>query len=220
MTACVALVGFMGEAGATNVQKPCSCKAGQAKPAQKRYPLLFQALQLMELKKSQVIVETGMLKKGTDFKANCSTSIFAKWAQVHNGKVFSINKDRSIPDPISKLLARLDKNPRDDTHEQINPPDIQFFKVDTIEFLKTFDQPIDVLYLDDHDFDPKNPYPCQHYHLEEVMAAESKMSQNGIIIIGKCNPPQADRAKLVIDHLLLRDWKLFLKGSEVILYRD
>jgi len=133
-----------------------------------------------------------------------STIIFGKWATTRNAKLYSVDIDiRSV------LCARM--NTADWTQN------VSIIHSDSVEFLKNFEQPIDFLYLDSYDYNKKNPKPAQEHCLNELLAAEDKLSDKAVVMIDDCDPQDGGKGPLAITHLVKNGWEILLSKRQVIL---
>lgn len=172
----------------------------------KRFTAFILALEMLQQRNSQILVETGTARGGDHnfIGDGGSTIIFGNWATEHDAILFSVDLD-----PLAILQAQA---PTEAYKENI-----QFVCQDSIEYLKNFSQPIDFLYLDSFDFEIGNPIPSQQHHLKELEAAYPKLHKNSIVMIDDCALPDDGKGKLVIDYLLERGWKVAFNGYQVIL---
>ena len=78
---------------------------------------------------------------------------------------------------------------------------------DSVKYLKTFTQPIDLLYLDSYDVDFSNPLPSAQHHLNEFNAVKHLLHKGSIVLIddtpisanwydNACSIPENDSRKL------------------------
>lgn len=189
----------------------CPCKKfleGRIPEKTHRYNTFLYALNLMEERHVQTIVETGTARNGLKncLGDGCSTMIFGDWARTHNAKLYSVDIDsQSLSNAAQDLGASLSF--------------VNLVHSDSISYLRNFDKPIDFLYLDSYDFESNNPDPSQQHHLKELLAAYPKLHANTIVMIDDCDLPHGGKGKLVIDYLLQHDWKIVEQGYQVVLVR-
>jgi hypothetical protein len=67
---------------------------------------------------------------------------------------------------------------------------------DSVNAIRVFQPPIDVLYLDSYDYEEADPGPCQAHQLLEAAAALPKMSQRSLILLDDCSLPGGGKARL------------------------
>lgn len=166
------------------------------------------AIDLLEERGAQVVVETGCMRMVTPLLSflsdGGSTIIFGEWAVKRNAKLYSVDIDiRSV------LCARM--NTADWTQN------VSIIHSDSVEFLQNFDQSIDFLYLDSYDYNGKNPKPAQEHCLNELLAAEDKLGENAVVMIDDCDPQDGGKGPLAIAHLLKNGWEILFSERQVIL---
>lgn len=181
---------------------------GRIPPENHRFPTFSIALELIEERNLQTIVETGTSRYGDEncLWDGCSTLIFADCAKHIGGIVYSVDIDGNA---LEKCRCALDEEREF----------VSLVKADSVEFLRGFNQPIDFLYLDSYDFEILNPRPSQEHHLKEVMAAEPWLTENAVIMIDDCALPHGGKGKLVIQYLQKQGWKILENNYQVILVR-
>jgi hypothetical protein len=172
----------------------------------KRFITLNYVLRLMHERDVKTIVETGTARNG---ECNCqgdgcSTPIWGTWAQEHDAYVYSVDID---PDAIQCSATACS------AYQNC----ISFIVSDSVEFLASFKEPIDFLYLDSYDFDYSNPGPSQEHHLKEIVAAYPRLHKKSIIMIDDCDLPFGGKGKLAIQYLLDKGWKVALSAYQVVL---
>lgn len=74
---------------------------------------------------------------------------------------------------------------------------ISYVHSDSVEFLRSFDQTIDFLYLDSGDYDRSNPLPAQRFHLREFEAALPKLNPRACVLIDDNEPKGGGKGELV-----------------------
>ncbi len=99
-------------------------------------------------------------------------------------------------------------------------PNLSIVCGDSVTFLEAFPQQIDFLYLDSYDYDVYNPNPAQQHCLNEVLAAENKLTSDSIVMIDDCNIPGGGKGKLAIQYLLNKGWYLYQNRHQVILLKN
>lgn len=175
----------------------------------KRYLSFLCCFTLMKERSVKRILETGTARNGrSNFKGDGgSTILFGEWIERYGGELYSIDIDKN------NLLQASD-GLKDQTGR------VYFIQSDSIKFLKTFNKPIDFLYLDSYDYDAQNPNPSQEHHLKEIIAAYPCLSKKSIVMIDDCNLENGGKGKLVIDYLLQKGWKLLVNAYQVILVQS
>lgn len=174
-----------------------------------RFETFDFALNLMEERGVKILVETGTARLG-EKNCNgdgCSTFVFSQWAAQNGAFLYSVDIDKASLHYAANDLMLLNRF-------------VQLVHGDSVEFLKTFNKPIDFLYLDSYDFAIDNPGPSQEHHLNEIVAAYPWLTKNSIVMIDDCDLPYGGKGKLVIDYLLSKNWKIATRGYQVVLIHD
>lgn len=172
----------------------------------KRFNTFDYVLKLMYKRNVKTIVETGTARNG---QCNCrgdgcSSPIWGQWAQKNKAVVYSVDIDPEAVQSSSLACASyLDH--------------MVFATSDSVEFLRDFKKPIDLLYLDSYDFDISNPVPSQEHHLKEIIAVYPRLHKKSIVLIDDCGLPSGGKGKLVIEYLLAKGWKIALSEYQVVL---
>lgn len=121
------------------------------------------------------IIETGCVRKDSDWGDGKSTVLFAKYAECHLGSVvYSVDRD-----PAAVALCRT-----------LAGEVVRLHCSDSVAFLKSLaDQrpadlaAIDLLYLDSYDVDFANPLPSAIHHLKELAAIAPLLSANTLVVV-------------------------------------
>ena len=176
-----------------------------------RTPTMKMAVQLMLNRKPKTLIETGTMRPHISGELNwrgdgCSTVLFSVLAEYLDADFWTVD----ISEESIKFAAANTNKPA------------YFIVEDSIKFLKEFDKPIDFLYLDSYDFDPKNPRPAQEHNLNEYKAAEDKLHQNSILMIddshGTLEYPSG-KAGLTTHHLLKNGWVCLMYAHQALFVR-
>ena len=172
----------------------------------KRYASFKMALELISERNAKALVETGTARFGDqEFGGDGgSTIIFGDWASNNDATLYSIDHSRTAIEKAQSATRQFVSN-------------IQFSRSDTIAFLEKFDQPIDFLYLDSHEYDCNQPLPSQEHHLREIVSAFPSLHEKSIVMIDDCDLPSGGQGKLAIEFLIDRDWEIIHQGYQTIL---
>lgn len=141
-------------------------------PIRNRKVSFDYVIDTLKKRKDIVIVETGCMRHDHGFLSfgddGCSTLIFDLLARYTNGKNYSV--DLSIKN--INFAKKICKN-------------TMFINADSVTFLSSFRHldKVDLVYLDSYDFDPKNPYPSQLHHLNELKIVFGKLKSGALILI-------------------------------------
>ena len=94
---------------------------------------------------------------------------------------------------------------------------------DSIAFLKTFKQPVDLLYLDSYDYhktDQAIQKASQEHHLKEFQAIEAQLHDQSIVLIDDCRLPGGGKGKQVIEYMISKGWRIDKEAYQVVLVKD
>ncbi len=173
-----------------------------------------KTLKLLDERNAKVIIETGTSRKGLKATKTdgAATIVFGKWAKQNNAQMHSVD--------ISEHSVK-------GAQKEVNNQQLQdFVKLhlnDSLEFLKTFNKPIDFLYLDSYDYsrkDVKIQKKSQEHHLKEFKIIEDKLHRNSIVLIDDCGLPGGGKGKTVIAYMLERGWKILINAYQVLLVKE
>jgi predicted O-methyltransferase YrrM len=208
LSLCICSSGFAAITG-----NPRDYLLNKIPPGNCRYVTMQYALQLMEERNAQTIVETGTARYGTRYfdSDGGSTIIFSEWARDHQAEFYSIDLSSMNLSAAKDAVA---------LYVSDYPDNIHYICSDSIAYLGTFNRPIDFLYLDSFDYELDDPVPSQQHHLKEIKAVYPFLTDTTIIMIDDCDLPGGGKGKLVIEYLLERGWKIVKNHYQVILTRS
>ena len=172
-----------------------------------------KTLKLLEQRKAKMIIETGTSREGLkNTKGDGgSTIVFGKWAKENNAKMHSVDISE---DSIKGSQSEINNQDLDDT--------ITLHKNDSLEFLKTFEHPVDFLYLDSYDYSRKDKaiqIKSQEHHLKEFKLIENKLHDDSIVLIDDCGLPGGGKGKTVAEYMLKKDWKVIIDAYQILLVK-
>lgn len=121
------------------------------------------------------IVETGCVRKDSDWGDGKSTILFAKYAECHPGTaVYSVDLD-----PAAIALCR-----------SLAGESVRLHCGDSVAFLKSLADrrpadlaAIDLLYLDSYDVDFESPLPSAIHHLKEFAAITPLLTADTLVVV-------------------------------------
>lgn len=172
-----------------------------------------KALKLLDDRNAKIIVETGTSREGLKATKGdgASTIVFGKWAKQNNAQMYSVD--------LSEDSVKGSQNEVD--NQGLNGA-VSILLNDSLEFLKTFDKPVDFLYLDSYDYsktDKEIQTKSQEHHLKEFKAIENKLHQNSIVLIDDCRLPNGGKGKTVIEYMQKKDWRILIDAYQVLLVK-
>lgn len=172
-----------------------------------------KVLKLLKERNAKTIVETGTSRKGLDGAKSdgAATIVFGKWAQQNGAKLHSVD--------ISEDSV---KGSQHEVHKQGLSDVVTVHLNDSIEFLKNFNEPIDLLYLDSYDYsktDQDIQRKSQEHHLKEFKIVEDRLHKNTIVLIDDCRLPGGGKGKTVVDYMLKNNWKILINAYQILLVK-
>jgi hypothetical protein len=172
-----------------------------------------KTLKLLEQRKAKMIIETGTSREGLkNTKGDGgATIVFGKWAQQNNAKMHSVDISE---DSIKGSQNEINNQGLGDT--------ITLHMNDSLEFLKSFEQPVDFLYLDSYDYSRKDKevqIKSQEHHLKEFKLIENKLHDDSIVLIDDCGLPGGGKGKTVVEYMLKKDWKVLIDAYQILLVK-
>lgn len=180
----------------------------------KRRKITFvKTLKLLKERNAKIIIETGTSRKGLKGTRGdgAFTIVFGKWAKENGAKLHSVD--------ISKASCEGSKT---EVSKQGLDDIVTVHHDDSLEFLKNFNDPIDLLYLDSYDYsrtDKDIQLKSQEHHLKEFKIIENKLHDNTIVLIDDCGLPGGGKGKTVIEYMTSKNWKILINAYQVLLVR-
>jgi predicted O-methyltransferase YrrM len=179
----------------------------------KRRDTLRATLALLQARGATMLVETGTARLGlAKTKGDgASTIVFGLWAKQHGAHLHSVDID---PTAIAQARAAVAAQGLSDA--------VSFAAQDSVAFLSGLQTPVDFLYLDSYDYDPRDQAvqkASQAHHLQEFLAIESRLHEDSIVLIDDCAQPGGGKGKLVIEHMLKQGWRVVMDRYQVLLAR-
>lgn len=118
--------------------------------------------------KDPTIVETGTYREANNYEGDgCSTLLFDNWLNYNEGTLYSVDLNKEACDFADS----------ETTHAYI-------CNSDSVDFLSTFSQPIDLLYLDSYNItDWNNDWAAASHHLKELFVARPLLKEGSLIVV-------------------------------------
>lgn len=172
-----------------------------------------KTLKLLDERNVKTIIETGTSREGLNNTKGDggATIVFGKWAQQNDAKMHSVDISE---DSVKGSQAEVDNQKLNDT--------VTVHLNDSLEFLKTFNEPVDFLYLDSYDYsktDTDIQIKSQEHHLKEFKIIEDKLHKDSIVLIDDCGLPGGGKGKTVIAYMLEKDWEILIDAYQVLLVK-
>lgn len=142
------------------------------------------------------IVETGCIRVLEDWLAGYSTYIFSDFSDRYPVNFYSIDNSKENLNFAKRVCAQFRGKTR-------------YILGDSVEVLKKWDTPINLLYLDSVDCDPKDEEvskKAQEHQLAEVKAAYSSLTKNGIVLLDDNYFKNGGKTRLTKEFLSEKKW--------------
>ena len=162
---------------------------------------------LIEAQKRELktLVETGCARGKTKFiffskinwKDGMSTMIFSDYAKYIGGMLTTCDIEK-------KNIRNAERFVKD------NKKYVNFIVDDSLNFLSTFEQKIDFLYLDSLDGQFKE---ASDHQLKEIKIAKNKLSEKSLVLLDD----KGSKTNLSIDYMLSCDFKILNETKEQVL---
>ncbi|WP_373517330.1 class I SAM-dependent methyltransferase [Pricia sp.] len=179
----------------------------------KRRDTFRRCLDLLDKTNARTIIETGTSREGLHgAKSNgAATIVFGKWAQLNQAFVHSVDiSERSVEASQKEVVA------------QGLVESVKIHLSDSIQFLESFAEKVDFLYLDSYDYsnDVEVQLKSQTHHLKEFKAIEHQLHEKSIVLIDDCDLPNGGKGKLVVEYMLKKGWKILMQEYQILLVRQ
>jgi hypothetical protein len=155
------------------------------------------------------IVETGCQRLKEDWGGGCSTLLFGNFCQQYNCHLWTVD--------INQMSLQCAK---EETKEFADF--ISYEYNDSVQFLTTFNKPIDLLYLDSLDYPIEEHIPkdtCQQHSLNELKEAWGKLTKNAVVLMDDNNFPGGGKTKLSKKYLLDNGWLCLMDWQQTLWIR-
>ena len=145
------------------------------------------------------IIETGCVRKKSNFRDGQSTLLFGRfiWEET-GGELDTID----ISESNMKVCRDITRKYKDA---------INYIVGDSVKVLSEMsDKRIfhtDLFYLDSFDLSLKNPEPSMMHHKKELLAIFDRINNESIIVVDD-NTPEIGKGRYVYDYLLDNGWEL------------
>jgi glycosyltransferase involved in cell wall biosynthesis/predicted O-methyltransferase YrrM len=172
---------------------------------------IISALSKLIYQKDPMIVEIGMQRANSPDGDGNSTTVFDSFLSMYGGTLHSVDVDQRCIDLCQSELIRLGTM-TDSVH---------LHRDDGIAFLETFNEPIDLLYLDAWDYcgSEDDLKRSEINHLKAMIAAERTLADGALVLIDDIhnNVTYVGKGALVIPYLLQKDYIVRLNAYQMIL---
>lgn len=169
---------------------------------------MYQALMMAVARNARTLVETGTTRTPDNWAGDGqSTFVLGAWCQRFKGRLWTCDL---APQAITtcRTITRAFKD------------HIEYNVGDSVEFLRKFDRPVDVLYLDSFDFPTTpdgDPNPSQDHAVKEAQAVLPRLHNQSIIIIDDCGLPHGGKGGKVVPFLMGEGWHVVGLGYQIVM---
>jgi len=158
---------------------------------------------------AKTLIETGTLRMEGNWEGDGGMSWFlARYAARAGGRLATIDTDPNALDVARKTLgedlARL----------------TDFVESDSVTYLQSLSQDIDLLYLDSVDYIAAAPQKSQAHCLNEALAALPHLHDKSIICVDDCGFPGGGKGGMAVPYLCENGWKIVHQDYIVVLIRE
>lgn len=172
-----------------------------------------KTLKLLKERNAKIIIETGTSRAGLRATKGdgAATIVFGKWAKLNGAHMHSVDIST---DSVSGSQAEVRKQGLEDF--------VTVHLNDSLEFLKSFKNPVDFLYLDSYDYsrtDIDIQTKSQEHHLKEFKIIESKLHENSIVLIDDCGLPGGGKGKTVVEYMQKKGWSVLINAYQILLVK-
>ena len=144
----------------------------------------------------KTIVETGTTRKFSWEGDGMSTYLFGDYCETLGNsqtKVWTCDISKENIQMCKEITKRFEKY-------------ISYHVQDSVEFLRNFDQPIDLLYLDSFDVLPGLEQESAEHNFNEYKAAEPYLHDLSIIVIDDYSVEKPGKGRITVPHLISKGW--------------
>jgi len=143
---------------------------------------------LVKRNKNLCVIETGtMASKDQGAFTLIMADLIKNWT---GGKIYSIDISREYSEECKRLTSNFS-----DVIEYVNSDSIDF-----LSKLNNENLDIDLLYLDSHDLDLKDPHPSAAHHLRELGAIYDSLDKDSIVAVDDNYGPNINVQWLSVNH--------------------
>lgn len=170
-----------------------------------KYPSFKAALNLFLQNNGQIIVETGTQRLKDD-PGGSSTTLFGAFCKRYSTKLFTVD--------INPANMKVSKECTEEFKDYIG-----YMLTDSVKFLKEFEMPIGLLYLDSLDcpLPPMDATEAQTQNLRELKAAYDKLHKGSLVLIDDNNFENGGKSRLSKKYLLeTGEWLCIMDAGQTL----
>lgn len=149
-----------------------------------------------------LIFETGTVRVENDFGGGYSTYIFGECISLFGGKLITVDNNSTNIATSKRLTKDFASN-------------ITYILDDSLNYIKTYNETIDLLYLDSYDCPIEgDATESQKHNLNEFLLAEGKLHSKSMILIDDVNFSNGGKAKMTHEYLEKNNYILIHKYQQ------
>ncbi len=167
-----------------------------------KYLSFKTALNLFLQRNGYIIVETGTQREKDD-PSGCSTTFFGDICKKYDKYLYTVDNNEEH--------MKRSKGFTEEFKDYIT-----YVLLDSVEFLRMFNKPIDLLYLDSMDCPLQgNATKAQKHQLAELIAAEDKLHVGSILLLDDNNFLNGGKTRLTKQYLVKsKKWRCIIDGGQ------
>jgi hypothetical protein len=153
------------------------------------------------------LVETGTFRWANNWEGDGGFTYWAgKFAQQHGARLVSVDIDPKAVRNAEAAIAGFNGA-------------VEFHVGDSVEYLKSRAEPIDLLYLDALGFDAGQEAASQQHTLKEAMAALPRLHAQSIVAIDDYGLPGGGKGGVAVPFLQASGWEMLSNGYVAVLVK-
>ena len=171
-----------------------------------RYETFFSLFNIAHKENLTKILETGTARGKKKFfftkpnwKDGMSTLLFAEYSNIKNGEFWSCDIERKNIKNAKKFIKSINQN-------------VNFIVSDSILFLDSFTEMVDIIYLDSLDGSIEG---CAEHQLKEAELSLKIIKKNGLILLDD----KGQKTTLSTNYLIQNNCNVILENDAQILFR-
>ena len=162
----------------------------------KRFWTTKIALNLFLQNKGETIVETGTTRLKDDWGAGQSTLLFGDFCAFYEKHLWTVDIDANALATAKEITKNYARN-------------ITYVQDDSLHFLQNFKKPVDLLYLDSLDCDPRDDFDnrdAQLFQKREVEAIYDQLSLRACVLLDDNYFKNGGKTRLSKEYLKSKGW--------------
>jgi len=162
----------------------------------KRYWTTKTALSWFLQNNGTNIVETGTTRMKEDWGAGQSTLLFGDFCNKYKRYLWTVDIDANALVTAKEITGAYEKN-------------ITYVQDDSLHFLLNFKQPVDLLYLDSRDCDPRDDFDnrdSQQFQKQELEAIYDQLTLRACVLLDDNYFKNGGKTRLAKEYIKSKGW--------------